>query len=467
MDKKRKREKINYRKLAGEESNVNVHIGKIVNNDFDEYDEFVIRVVKDGRSVTSESFRKEGLDTPIIIKDKADSIGMVVPKNKLTLWNIANEIGYAHPISMIDVTTQEEIPPWTMSCLVSYFQRRKSMRRKGISGDDRILNQISLEFSKTKLMRHFVSPRFVRELDWIENAWPNDRKVKDEYPRVQYYCLTSTEGCYTDFHIDFGGTSIWYNIHSGMKIFLLIPPTPQNLNHYESWICSETQQTQFFADLVDKCYKVSLNENETIIIPSGWIHAVYTPQDSISVGGNFLHSLNVKMQLQIHKLETRIKINQKFRFPFFIHMMFYAGAYLLSQLQQNALTNIEIDNLQILVEALSQWNVAPGGDALYKGSFQEAAQYTASLSGFQTYSELLDHLVLILMKHQAARQSNTPFSEIVSNGIEHQKKDILLDGTTENADNDNKNLGIRLKRIKSKKSKVGSVRDRLKKRLSM
>lgn len=30
------------------------------------------------------------------------------------------------------------------------------------------------------------------------------------YPKVQLYCLMSVQGSYTDFHIDFGGSSVWY-----------------------------------------------------------------------------------------------------------------------------------------------------------------------------------------------------------------------------------------------------------------
>jgi len=28
----------------------------------------------------------------------------------------------------------------------------------------------------------------------------------------------SVQGCYTDFHIDFGGTSVWYHILHGEKV---------------------------------------------------------------------------------------------------------------------------------------------------------------------------------------------------------------------------------------------------------
>lgn len=41
------------------------------------------------------------------------------------------------------------------------------------------------------------------------------------YPKVQKYCLMSVKGCYTDFHIDFGGTSVWYHILKGSKVEII------------------------------------------------------------------------------------------------------------------------------------------------------------------------------------------------------------------------------------------------------
>jgi hypothetical protein len=32
-------------------------------------------------------------------------------------------------------------------------------------------------------------------------------------------------GCWTDFHIDFGGTSVFYHLIKGEKFFYMIPPT--------------------------------------------------------------------------------------------------------------------------------------------------------------------------------------------------------------------------------------------------
>ena len=44
------------------------------------------------------------------------------------------------------------------------------------------------------------------------------------------------------------------------------------------------------------------------MIPTGWIHGVYTPEDSLVFGGNFLHGLNMDGQLRISALERRLKV---------------------------------------------------------------------------------------------------------------------------------------------------------------
>ena len=52
--------------------------------------------------------------------------------------------------------------------------------------------------------------------------------------------------------------------------------------------------------------RVVLNAGETLMIPSGWIHAVFTPKPSLVFGGNFLHSVNIPMQLKVKK---KVKYN--------------------------------------------------------------------------------------------------------------------------------------------------------------
>lgn len=117
----------------------------------------------------------------------------------------------------------------------------------------------------------------------------------------------SVKGCFTDFHIDFGGTSVWYHVFRGGKIFWLIPPTLQNLELYEEWVLSGKQSDIFLGDRVELCQRIELKQGYTFFIPSGWIHAVYTPVDSLVFGGNILHSFNVPMQLRVYEIEDRTR----------------------------------------------------------------------------------------------------------------------------------------------------------------
>lgn len=96
--------------------------------------------------------------------------------------------------------------------------------------------------------------------------------------------MTSAANSYTDFHIDFGGTSVWYHIVDGRKDFLLIPPTETNLKKYEEWLCSPNQNDIFFGNVVEpgECFRVKMDQGMTLIIPTAWIHAVYTPGNILS-----------------------------------------------------------------------------------------------------------------------------------------------------------------------------------------
>lgn len=183
-------------------------------------------------------------------------------------------------------------------------------------------------------------------------------KLVPYYPKVQYYCLMSVEGSYTDFHIDFGGTSVWYHVLWGKKVFYLIEPTQENLRLYEKWLMSPAQSDVFFGDRVDHCYRIELHPGNTFFIPSGWIHAVYTPEDSLVFGGNFLHGYAMEMQLRVYEIENKTKTKKKFRFPMYETMLWYAVqqyAQKLREIKGGGTTPVERQGLLAVVERLRSW----------------------------------------------------------------------------------------------------------------
>lgn len=113
------------------------------------------------------------------------------------------------------------------------------------------LNRISfltLIYQYSRLAPLVEAPLIARKLDWANIVWPRDFPM--QRPHVQKYCLMSVKDSYTDFHIDFGGTSVWYHVLRGEKIFYLIRPTPANLTLYQQWMTSSNQSETFFGDQV-------------------------------------------------------------------------------------------------------------------------------------------------------------------------------------------------------------------------
>uniref|UniRef100_A0A8C2ZJW2 [histone H3]-dimethyl-L-lysine(36) demethylase n=1 Tax=Cyclopterus lumpus TaxID=8103 RepID=A0A8C2ZJW2_CYCLU len=261
----------------------------------------------EGKDFTFEYIQREGLRDPIIF-DNADGLGI-----------------HRRIVDVMDVNTQKGIE-MSMAQWRRYYETPPSEREK-------LYNVISLEFSHTRLENLVKRPASVDLIDWVDNMWPRHLKERQRdstnaiidmhYPKVQKYCLMSVQGCFTDFHIDFGGTSVWYHILRGGKVFWLIPPTPPNLEMYENWVLSGKQGDIFLGDKCYDCQRIELKQGNTFIIPSGWIHAVYTPEDTLVFGGNFLHSFNIPMQLNIYSIEDRTRVPAKFRYPFYFEMCWY------------------------------------------------------------------------------------------------------------------------------------------------
>ncbi|XP_027139512.1 lysine (K)-specific demethylase 2Aa isoform X2 [Larimichthys crocea] len=294
----------------------------------------------EGKDFSYEFVQRGGLRDPIIF-ERPDGLGLKMPDPDFSVNDVKMFVGSRRMIDVMDVSTQKGTE-MSMAQWTRYYETPPPQREK-------LYNVISLEFSHTKLENLVRRPTTVDLIDWVDNMWPRHLKERQrdstncindmQYPKVQKYCLMSVEGCYTDFHIDFGGTSVWYHILRGTKVFWLIPPTPQNLEMYENWVLSGKQGDVFLGDRVSDCQRIELKQGCTFIIPSGWIHAVYTPVDSMVFGGNFLHSFNIPMQLNICNIEDRTRVPVKFRYPFYYEMCWYVlERYVFSMTKTSYLT---------------------------------------------------------------------------------------------------------------------------------
>ena len=197
---------------------------------------------------------------PILIPQAdLDKNGMKFPisKNKITVDYVTECCGEDTPLEVMDVISQQGVsPPWRLKQWRDYFNTEEQSR-------DRIRNVISLEISNvSKLGIEFKRPTCVEQLDLVDKIWD----PLDEQPRskVTKYCLMSVKNSFTDFHIDFGGTSVYYTICRGAKTFLMFPPTESNLQIYESWCLEPKQNFIWYPDhLITKNKKRYIQQKDS------------------------------------------------------------------------------------------------------------------------------------------------------------------------------------------------------------
>ena len=442
-----------------------------------------IQYVTDGNKLTMENIANGiiSLKYPICITDVPESIGMKIDicaitsmgeqlrkktiKNNRTLGTklantirgIASVVGPSTEVTVINVKTQQEQIGWTFNDLVHYFDDNKRLDYVGNINSTakkntsvQILNQVSFEFSNTPLLNYVTAPTLVRELDWIRTAWPaqyqfpvhnqlinltrQQRKNKRVmyYPLIQYYCVTSCGSAYMNFHIDLGGTSFWYYLLLGSKQFILIEPTNENLDQYEKWSCNSNKEAVFLPDLIrnkNTIFSVLLKEHETIIVPSGWIHAVYTCLDSLVFGGNFLHGYSTELQIKINSIEERALVVDKFLCPYFNITNVFAANMYFNKLQlivtsgqnNNTISQIELDQLLHLLQyIILEDNNTPDSDLLPgnycsvfdKPQFKDVIKYVCQANNCSTLMEFANIFVT------AVQNVNTILNDFTDSLIE-------------------------------------------------
>ncbi|KAM3185758.1 hypothetical protein ACTXT7_005729 [Hymenolepis weldensis] len=186
---------------------------------------------KNGDEVNGYNLETDGFKKPIVVHNKS-GLRMKVPPPNFTLHDVVDFTDPEIQIAVIDVESQCD----SMMPLGEFVDKFYEKPRK------RILNVLSFEYSRTKLATYIRPPHVVKELSLVDNCWaePADEDdeigpVASEKPYVQKYCLMSMAGSYTDFHIDFGGSSVWYHVLWGEKIFYVTPPSKPYLDAYWAW----------------------------------------------------------------------------------------------------------------------------------------------------------------------------------------------------------------------------------------
>ena len=347
----------------------------------------------DGNSPHDQSILNDSLSTVVdyeTVPDHGqDALDMVIPRD-LTVRQVAELYGLDEKVEVIDVKSQNgEDKKWNMRRWVDYYESQ---------GDKVVRNVISLEVSQSKLGRLIRRPKIVRDLDLQDSVWPVELHAKGDFPKVQFYCLMSVADCFTDFHIDFGGSSVFYHILKGKKTFFFIPPHEKHLKKYEEWCMSPAQNWTFLGDQTKECYRVDLSEGDTMLIPAGWIHAVWTPEDSLVIGGNFLTRMHYQMQIRVAQIEKATGVARKFRYPHFQKLLWYTALRYLEEdpfpesVSESLLTGQSFQRERPTYEDFHAW-----GDYSNPGPENYHARYysKAELDGLPELGRYLQRTALI------------------------------------------------------------------------
>lgn len=325
-------------------------------------------------SVDAEALRRDGFEQPIVVRGPDKPAGLCVPES-ISVSEVCRAVGKYAEVEVLDAQDQESAGSMTLEEWSAYWHGERRQ----------VYNIITLEISNSRLGSKVKAPGLVDELDWTMTVGPRSgrwgaptateekvatassksgkaalakkRRVRDESlrrgrPTVQKYCLMSVAGCYTDFHLDFGGTSVWYHVSRGTKVFYVAPPTSANLADFERWSRSQFQASELLADHFlprRELSRVELRAGDTLFLPGGWVHAVATPVDSVVFGGNWLHHLSVRPQIKVADIEDRVGVLKAARMPFFDQILWYAGARFAAKLA--ALETILADQNDLAITA--------------------------------------------------------------------------------------------------------------------
>ena len=158
----------------------------------------------------------------------------------------------------------------------------------------------------------------------------------------------------------------------------------------------------------------------------GWIHAVFTPVDSIAIGGNFLHGFNMAMQFKIDSMDRGVKLDQKFQFPSFSAVNWYAAVFYLRCLKAflnedvkesilsrhsgkyswklepiRQLSATEFQGVKVLMKKLKEWSHAferPVALDDWNQQSMAAAYMAAQRIGYERPCRMLEELHTCILK---------------------------------------------------------------------
>jgi hypothetical protein len=96
---------------------------------------------------------------------------------------------------------------------------------------------------------------------------------------------------------------------------------------------------------------VTVETGDTLIIPPGYIRAVFTEEDTIASGGNIFDIHYMTMHLSISEMEDNLLLNKDTHCPFFAELCLFLLSYLL----ESANLNFCMQHKDSVLKVVSSW----------------------------------------------------------------------------------------------------------------
>ncbi|GMT09861.1 hypothetical protein PFISCL1PPCAC_1158, partial [Pristionchus fissidentatus] len=344
----------------------------------------------------NEFMKDEKWDTVSLIYD-VTGLDMKIP-SILDVNEYCNIYGKDKWLDVIDVEHQ--------SAYKMKFEQLRDMWNMDESKRPRPYNTLSIEISDCKkLSNSIAAPSFVRANDWSQQIWGTpgecDKQDSKKLPRLSKYIHFGMAGSFTDVHADLGGTLVWNTLLKGQKIFFVAPPTKENLKAYLVHSKRTNNSEIFLGDKLSGVTRIVVEVGQTLIMPAGCLHFVYTPVDTLMVGGNALTDYGIDEQIKIGRIEQLTAMEKQCTFPNFRLIHCYRAHQVGKKL--NAMTSkassFEMEVATKLIQILEK-----NDNGCWK--INDATMHETICRG-KSQAEIVEYLKIMVHEHKRLRSGGS------------------------------------------------------------
>lgn len=153
---------------------------------------------------------------------------------------------------------------------------------------------------ETGFRREVAPPVAVSEIDW-HYLLPCANGAINREANPEIYGTLCGAGAFVDFTVSPDCKATWLAVSNGQVDVFVIEPTVATIDTFRRW--REDPKVPFasvfLGDRVDRCTKVTVKGGATLVLPSGFIYALYAEHGGAFFTGFFANTLNLATHLDV------------------------------------------------------------------------------------------------------------------------------------------------------------------------